>query len=144
MGVPISTCRYTVDNENIRPDGKTLPRHKFQKPIVSDDRALILSAKMCPTQTYAELQATIVPDISISTIQRRLREVGIKKWIAAKRPLLDHLQAATRLKWAREHQVWMMEQCKTIVWSVECSVDRSDGGDALECLEAGTKSGRKS
>ena len=50
-----------------------------------DDRALILSVKRGPTQTYAELQAKILPDISISTVQRRLREVGIKKWIAAER-----------------------------------------------------------
>ena len=95
--------------ENIRPDGNTLPRRKFRKSTVIDDRALILSAKRCPTQIYAELQATIVPDISISTIQHRLREVGTKKWIAAERPLLEDLQATTRLKWAREHQGWMLE-----------------------------------
>ena len=80
-----------MDKENIRPDGKTLPRRKFRKSTVSDDRALILSVKRCPTQTYAELQATIVPDISISTIQRRLGEVGIKKRIVADRPLLGDL-----------------------------------------------------
>lgn len=63
--------------------------------------------------------------MSISTVDRVLREVGIKKWGAKKRPLLKDEHAAAQLAWALERRHWGAEDFEGVVWSDECSIERS-------------------
>ncbi len=60
-------------------------------------------------------------------MRRRLREENMQMWRKKKRPLLTPERAAKRLKWARAHEHWTVEDWKTVVWSDECSVERSKG-----------------
>ena len=57
------------------------------------------------------------------TIRRRLREAGIRKWRALKRPLLTKEYAKKRLNWAREHQRWI-EQWGKVIWSDESAIQK--------------------
>jgi transposase len=49
----------------------------------------------------------------------------MKKWRAKKRPLLSGQQAKVRLAWALDHQYWTKEDWEGVVWSDECSVEKS-------------------
>ena len=57
--------------------------------------------------------------ISTSTVQRRLRESGLHGWIAAKKPLLKDTNNKKRLAWAKKHEQWTLDRCKSVLWSVE-------------------------
>ena len=41
-----------------------------------------------------------------------------------KRPLLNEKQAANRLKWAKEHRNWTVDDWRRVIWSDECAVQR--------------------
>lgn len=77
----------------------------------------------------AELNQNVAPEISRRTINRRLAESNIKKWRAAKQPLLDKELAAQRLEWALKYETWCEDCWCKVAWSDECSVERSDGED---------------
>ncbi len=58
---------------------------------------------------------------------QRLREEGMRMWTKKKRPPLNATRAAARLEWALAHKNWTAEQWKHVLWSDECSVERSKG-----------------
>lgn len=79
------------------------------------------------TETKLSLQQfKSVCNISVSTrtIQRRLREEGIQKWRAVKRALLTENHAKDRLRWAKEHQHWTLEDWAKVIWSDESTVKK--------------------
>jgi len=81
--------------------------------------------------TRRDLQATYAPDVSIRTIDGVLRKHNIRKWRATKRPKLTEIHAQKRLEWARQYRHWTVEDWEGIVWSDECSVEKSDTGCSL-------------
>ena len=58
-------------------------------------------------------------------MDRILREANIKKWLAKSRPRLKPEHVAKRLRWATVHKDWTVEDFKRVIWSDECSVDKS-------------------
>jgi transposase len=56
-------------------------------------RHLAREARKDRRQPLSELRNTVAPQVSVSTVKRALREVGLKKWRAKKRPLLNARQA---------------------------------------------------
>ena len=58
-------------------------------------------------------------------VDRVLREANIKKWIAKSRPKLKSEHVAKRLKWAIAHRDWTEEDFEGVIWSDECSVEKS-------------------
>ena len=48
------------------------------------------------------------------------------KSIAKRRPKLTPEQAAKRLKWAKERENWTAEEFEGVIWSDECSLEKSD------------------
>ena len=57
--------------------------------------------------------------ISISTVQRRLRESGLHGRIAAKKPLLKDANKKKRLVRAKKHDRWTLDRWKSVFWSDE-------------------------
>jgi hypothetical protein len=57
--------------------------------------------------------------IGRSTVQRRLKEWGLKPYVARKKPLLKPEQMEKRLKWAQEHVDWTVEDWKRVAFSDE-------------------------
>lgn len=57
--------------------------------------------------------------ISTSTVKKRLRDYGFFGRIAVKKPLLKSVNRRKRLKFAKEHRNWTMEQWKSVAWSDE-------------------------
>ena len=67
----------------------------------------------------------LAPNVSVSTVDRALRENGIKKWLAKKRAKLTPEHAQKRLACAKAHQDWTTKDFEGVIWSDECSVERS-------------------
>lgn len=49
----------------------------------------------------------------------------MKKWLAKSRPKLKPELVAQRLRWAMERRTWTAEDFEGIIWSDECSVEKS-------------------
>ncbi|RPA92483.1 hypothetical protein L873DRAFT_1779460, partial [Choiromyces venosus 120613-1] len=54
-----------------------------------------------------------------------LREANITKWLAKSRPKLKPDHIAKRLKWAIVRKDWTVEDFEGVIWSDECSVEKS-------------------
>src|SRR5205807_2709617 len=90
-----------------------------------DRRRLLRAAKANRGQPLQELTQTVTPHVSIRTVKCVLAKEGIKKWRAKKRPKLTEDQAAACLHWAIRYADWTEEEWKRMVWSDECSVEKS-------------------
>ena len=53
------------------------------------------------------------------TISRRLKEQGLKGRLAAKKPLLRPANIQKRLRFAREHKHWTVDDWKKVLWTDE-------------------------
>jgi transposase len=80
------------------------------------------------TITRRELRDRTAPHVSIKTVDRFLREQGLKKWLAKKRPALTAENARKRLEWALARRNWTDSDFEGVIWSDECSVERSASG----------------
>jgi transposase len=73
--------------------------------------------------TISEIQATwntiYKEDISVYTIRRALRKVGLRSCIARRKPLISEKNKKKRLQWALEHQDWTIQDWKCVVWTDE-------------------------
>lgn len=87
-------------------------------------RYLVRNAESNTRVPFKELKNLTNIDASIRTMQRRLREEGIRKWRAVKRALLTQKHAKERLAWARAHQHWTVDDWKRVIWSDESAVQK--------------------
>ena len=67
-------------------------------------RAAIKSGSKGRRQPLGELQANIMPDVSRTTVKRRLRDQNVRKWRAANRTMLTEAHIGDRLGWARQYE----------------------------------------
>ena len=63
-----------------------------------------------PKFTYERVLAEFGFPVSKKTVYRILKDEGIKKWIAEKRPLLTEETAKIRLKWCLTRKDWSWEE----------------------------------
>lgn len=88
------------------------------------DRHLIRTALGQTRVPIAQLPFLSDSNLSVSTIRRRLQEVHIRKWKAAKRPRLNKKHSEKRYQWAKEHRQWTKKDWEKVGWSDECSVEK--------------------
>lgn len=108
-------------------DGTISTHRTGRPPIVSerDKRRLVREARNHRKQPLRDITNFITPYASVSTVKRVLSKAHIRKWIAAERPELTENHAHQRLQWAIEHKDWTPEQWSKVIWSDECSVEKS-------------------
>ena len=53
--------------------------------------------------------------VSDRTVRRRLVSAGLRARIPRKKPFLNAVQRQKRLKWAKEHASWTVEQWKRVL-----------------------------
>ena len=95
------------------------------KVIEQLKRRLLRHIKSNRRQPLAELRNEVALELSIRTVKRMLRNENVRKWKAAKRPKLTEDRAAKRLAWAMAHADWTEEDFRSVLWSDECSVEKS-------------------
>ena len=122
--VPRSTVfdtikRFSETKSNI--DRKRSGRSKITTN--AEDKSIVLESKRCMKKTAPEIQADFnrshEKNISVSTVQRRLRSAGLYGRIAVRKPLLRAINKKKRLVWAKQHKDWTLDQWKNVLWSDE-------------------------
>jgi len=126
VGRPWSRVRNFLARSLKRGSIDNLPR-SGRPPLLSEraKRSLVRGARVHRDWNREKLREILAPNVSLCTVDRALRESGIKKWLAKKRAKLTPEHAQKRLAWARAHQNWTAEDFEGVIWSDECSVERS-------------------
>ena len=123
LDIPHSTVSAFLNRYTDRESYNNLPHTgRPRKTTLSDDHYLVRSAESNTRQPLKQLRLDTNLDVSEQTNRRRLKEVGIAKHKAVKRPLLTAKHIAARLKWAHEHVNWSLEQWQSVIWSDESMV----------------------
>lgn len=88
-----------------------------------EDRHIALISRRNRRLTAPEIAAEFNRDrlrtVSVSTVQRRLREANLHGRIATRKPLLRRGNKQKRLHWAKSHKNWTVEDFKKVLWSDE-------------------------
>jgi len=58
-------------------------------------------------------------------VDRVFREANVKKWLAKSRARLKLHHIAKRSTWNRAHRDWTVEDLERVIWSDNCSVEKS-------------------
>ena len=132
---PYSTVRDTLKLLPVRPKGYSLLR-SGRTPILNkvEKRAIIRFVRENVKASYLEVKQKLQLSCSISTIRRIVRKMGIKKWLAKKRPVLIKEVVRACLAWCRERKNWSTEQWQACIWSDECSVELGSGKQPEYCF----------
>ncbi|QRW20438.1 Transposable element Tcb2 transposase [Rhizoctonia solani] len=95
----------------------------------SDARFMALQLSRSRVCTAANIQRKFFPKISVATIRRRLREIGLSSYTRQKVPLLCYRHRLTRKAWAKQHETWRLAEWLCALFSDELkfNVFRSDG-----------------
>lgn len=101
-------------------------RHRSGRPKVTskqEDQFICVQSKRNRTRTAPEIReqvnSTRETPVSVSTVQRRLRNYGLKGCVAAKKPLLRKQNKVKRLAWAKKHKDWTIEQWYKVLFTDE-------------------------
>ncbi len=76
---------------------------------------------------WRQLKMNIEIDLNARTLNATLRAHGISHWLALRRSKLTSEVALLRLKWAKKHKNWTVNQWDNVIWSNEASVTRRSG-----------------
>lgn len=124
-----STCRRIRYNASKQTSCISRPRSGRPRVLdARDQRRLFRTIANNPKITTARLRTEVAPQVSAKTIARFLKQSGIQKWRCRKRPLLDDVRAAARLRWALLHDNKPLVYWQRWRWSDECSIERGKGG----------------
>ncbi|KAH0605323.1 uncharacterized protein H6S33_004545 [Morchella sextelata] len=132
MQRPWSTIKSFLDRANERGTIQNLTRPGRPEKLDQEQQQQLIRAA-CNTRTMSrrQLRDGNAPEVSLHTVDRVLRKRGIKKWRAKKRPALTASDARRRLAWALERQHWTADDFEGVVWSDECSVEKSRNPNQL-------------
>ena len=96
-------------------------------------------------ESYVQLAADLGITTSETTLRKYLRKAGFRRCIACPKPLVSWINRRKRLKWAREHLHWTIEDWMRVIFSDESSFEtrqrnrvyvtrRSNERHCLECV----------
>lgn len=88
-----------------------------------EKRVIVREAKKDPKATSKEIQhasGVIGNKVSTRTIRRVLTRSGLKTYRPIKKPLLTKKHRQMRLKWAREHQNWLLSDWEKVGIKICC------------------------
>lgn len=129
VGRPFTTVRSFILRTLERGSKDNAPRSgRPTKLSKRERRAISRYIKRYRTATREEVRKYCAPHVSLRTIDRYTRTFNMKRWLARERPKLTTERAAKRLAWAKEHRHWTAEDFKKVLWSDECSIEKSATG----------------
>lgn len=74
-------------------------------------------------KTAAKLRAELAQDggndISVRTVRRRLQKSGLRGCVAATKPFISTINKQKRLRFAKAHRHWTVEQWSRVLWTDE-------------------------
>lgn len=83
------------------------------------DLLIVAAAVTDPFQSAGQIKAALNLQASEETIRRRMREAGLRGFVAAQKPHLTDRQKAQRLQFSREYEHWTREEWTQVIFSDE-------------------------
>ena len=74
---------------------------------------------LCTAAIWNEWKKKTNENVSVRTIGRELRSLGLTNCLARKKPLISRKNKAARLAWCRDHASWTTEDWAKVLWSDE-------------------------
>lgn len=103
--------------------GSTDNKKRAGRPKVTTEREDRIQKKIDPRKTSTMLKVELGEkyqlDCSFSTVKRRLRQNNLFGRRPAKKPLISAKNRLARLKFAKKHLNWSVQQWSKVVWSDE-------------------------
>ncbi len=128
VGCSQGAVQRTMKMLTERVNGQSMPRSgRPRKTTADQDKALCDRLRSQSSILLHVLRQTMLPTVSFNTMQARLREENFRMWQKKARFFLNEEKAARQLAWANEHKDWTVAQWKRILWTDECSVEKSAG-----------------
>jgi len=125
LQIPTTTICSFLQRFKNRNSIDDLPRvGRPRKSSESDDRHVLRLAHIHTRVPMHQLRVESGSNLSVASIRRRLREEGIRKWRAVKRPRLTPAHVKKRKQWAKEHLNWKIIDFEKVDWSDECSIEK--------------------
>jgi len=141
LHIPRQTITDFIERSKERQSIENIPRPgRPRKTSTMTDRWLVHNAESDTHVPFQELKNILNIDIGVRTLRRRLREAGIRKWRAVKRPLLTPEHAKKRRNWAKIHLHWTVEDWRRVIWSDESIVKRNSDSGTVWVFRHQTKS----
>jgi hypothetical protein len=126
--LPSSIIKTTLERASERSNQQFKPRVERPSILTPYTRRLILRlVRAIPKIKYSEICTQTQLEVSKSTFYRLLKKEGIKNWIAKVRSFLSPESAAKRFQWGKDHENWIQDQWKLIIFSDKLSVERGRG-----------------
>jgi Mn-dependent DtxR family transcriptional regulator len=116
LKLPLSTVHYWIRREGRRAESKS------GRPKVTNldtDRELYKTAIESPFTTAVDLRHIHAPHCSVSTVRNRLKEMGLRCRIPARKPFLTQYHKAMRYAFALDKLSWSKEYWNRVVFSDE-------------------------
>lgn len=103
-----------------RGSAENLPRSGRKRKTQSrDDRKILKEVKNNSKITAKEIQEKLELTISETTIKRRIREKGLRGYVARSKPYISKINMQKRLTFAKEYVSNPLDFWKTVIWSDE-------------------------
>ena len=125
IGIPISTIRRTL-KFGVSRHNKNLISRTSEKINARDLRSLIRAVISGP-DGRRENYMSLVADLGITAceiiVRKYLRKAGFRRCIACFKPLVSWINRRKRLKWARAHLHWTIEDWMRVIFTDESSFE---------------------
>lgn len=126
FGLKVSYRTVSRTISRLNATGSVADRNRTGRPVKCTERVgrlvhrMAISARTKSIPTLAEEARYLDPDgLSQTSVRRILRKYGLKRCIAARKPLLTKPQKARRLAWARAHLEWPLGSWARILFTDE-------------------------
>jgi transposase len=125
----LSTIKSTIRREASRINNASKSRSGRPRALTEEQRDHVYDIvnHTNPHIKMRDLLCEVDDVIKKRSLQGLLREMGKRKWIQKKRPIITIAHAQARLNWAIRHQAYTLYDWMKVSWSDECTVERGVG-----------------
>ncbi|PIC37922.1 hypothetical protein B9Z55_010100 [Caenorhabditis nigoni] len=93
------------------------------KTTQSENRSIVALSRDDPRKSASEIHKEFLevggPKVTVQLVRRRLRDVGLRAHRPVSKPLISAKNRYLRMKFAKEHKDWDIDQWKQVLWSDE-------------------------
>lgn len=119
----VATIRKTIA-ENIPPPAMGRPKKITDQTCKLIARQLNSGALLTMRDAIHEIRNRDESRVHRTTVQRNLKDFGVKAWVKPKKPKLEPHQKRARLAFAQRHEKWTIQEWRNVMFSDESSISR--------------------